>query len=133
MTVVTPLAPGEHPAGFPHGSGHPAMPGARQPPSGGTEAADGPDAPEETAGAASSGAASPGAAAPGAETIRRILAEGARSGRLTHVEEIPGRSGELGAWQDWVPAALAAAMGRAGIAAPWVQQADADGHARSKF
>ena len=61
MTVVTPLAPGEHPAGFPHGSGHPAVPGPR-------------------------------------EAIRRILAEGARSGRLTHVEEIPGRSGELGVW-----------------------------------
>jgi DEAD/DEAH box helicase domain-containing protein len=130
MTVVTPLAPGEHPAGFPPGSGHPAVPGARQARPGGTEAADGSDAPEETAGAASPGPASP-AAAPGAETIRRILAEGARSGRLTHVEEIPGRPGELGAWPDWVPAALAAAMGRAGITAPWVHQAAAAGHAHA--
>src|SRR5690242_11972271 len=131
MTVVTPLAPGEHPAGFPHGSGHPAVPGVRQALPGGTEAADGSDVSEETAGAARPVVASPGSAASGAETIRRILAEGARSGRLTHVEEIPGRSGELGAWPDWVPAALAAAMGRAGIAAPWVHQADAAGHAHA--
>ena len=94
MTVVTPLAPGEHPAGFPHGSGHPAVPGPR-------------------------------------EAIRRILAEGARSGRLTHVEEIPGRSGELGVWPDWVPPALAGAMSRAGITAPWVHQATAAGHAHA--
>jgi DEAD/DEAH box helicase domain-containing protein len=94
MTVVTPLAPGEHPAGFPHGSGHPAVPGTR-------------------------------------EAIRRILAEGARSGRLTHIEEIPGRSGELGVWPDWVPPALATAMNRAGITAPWVHQATAAGHAHA--
>ena len=94
MTVVTPLAPGEHPAGFPHGSGHPAVPGPR-------------------------------------EAIRRILAEGARSGRLTHIEEIPGRSGELGVWPDWVPPALATALNRAGITAPWVHQATAAGHAHA--
>ncbi|HEY7882456.1 MAG TPA: DEAD/DEAH box helicase [Streptosporangiaceae bacterium] len=94
MTVVTPLAPGEHPAGFPHGSGHPAVPGPR-------------------------------------EAIRRILAEGARSGRLTHVEEIPGRSGELGVWPDWVPPVLAGAMSRAGITVPWVHQATAAGHAHA--
>src|ERR1044071_1308625 len=70
MTVVTPLAPGEHPAGFPHRSGHAAVPAARPAPPGGTEAASGPDAPEATAGAASSGAESPRA-----EAIRRILAE----------------------------------------------------------
>jgi len=94
MTVVTPLAPGEHRAGFPHGSGHPDVPAPR-------------------------------------EAIRRILAEGARSGRLTHVEEIPGRPGELGVWPDWVPPALATALGRAGIAAPWVHQATAAGHAHA--
>ena len=121
MTVVTPLAPGEPAAGFPHGSGHPAVPGAGQAPPGGAEAADGADAPEAT----------PGALASGTETIRRILAEGARSGRLTHVEEIPGRSGELGVWPDWVPPPLAEAMGRAGITAPWVHQATAAGHAHA--
>ena len=65
------------------------------------------------------------------EAIRRILAEGARSGRLTHIEEIPGRSGELGVWPDWVPPALAGAMSRAGITAPWVHQATAAGHAHA--
>ena len=94
MTVVTPLPPGEHPAGIPPESGHPAVPRAR-------------------------------------EAIRRILTEGARTGRLTHVEEIPGRPGELGAWPDWVPAALTEAMGRAGITAPWVHQAAAAGHAHA--
>src|SRR5215470_7366220 len=96
MTVVTPLAAGERPAGFPHGSGHTADPGASS-----------------------------------TETIRRILAEGAQSGRLTHVEEIPGRPGELGAWPDWVPPALATALGRTGITAPWVHQATAAGHAHA--
>src|SRR5579862_7707104 len=119
MTVVTPLAPGEHAAGFPHGSGHSAVPGARPAPPGATEAAHGSDAQEAT----------PGTVVSGAETIRRILAEGARSGRLTHVEEIPGRPGELGVWPDWVPPALAGAMSRAGITAPWVHQATAAGHA----
>ena len=121
MTVVTPLAQGEHPAGFPHGSGHPAVPGAGHAPPGATEAAGGTDAPEAT----------PGNVVSGTETIRRILAEGARSGRLTHVEEIPGRPGELGAWPDWVPPALAGAMSRAGITAPWVHQATAAGHAHA--
>ena len=122
MTVVTPLAPGEHPAGFPHGSGHPAV----QAPPGARDAAGRADAPEATPKAAGDGAATTGA-----ETIRRILAEGARSGRLTHIEEIPGRSGELGVWPDWVPPALGGAMNRAGITAPWVHQATAAGHAHA--
>src|SRR6185436_17307448 len=117
MTAVTPLAPGEHPTGFPHDSGHPAVPASRQAPPGATEAT-----PE---------AAAVGAAASGAETIRRILAEGARSGRLTHVEEIPARAGELGVWPDWVPPALATALRLAGITAPWVHQATAAGHAHA--
>jgi len=126
MTVVTPLAPGEHPTGFPHDSGHPAVPGARQAPPGATEAAGRTDAPEATPEAAADGTATSGA-----ETIRRILAEGARSGRLTHVEEIPARAGELGVWPDWVPPALATALRLAGITAPWVHQATAAGHAHA--
>ena len=110
MTVLTPPAAGEHPAGFPHGSGRPAVPGA---------------------GAAASAAAASTAVASTTGAIQRILAEGARSGRLTHVEEIPGRPGELGAWPDWVPPVLATALGRAGVTAPWVHQATAAGHAHA--
>ena len=33
----------------------------------------------------------------------RILRRGARSGRLMHVEEIPGRPGEGVPWPGWVP------------------------------
>src|SRR5215475_12915813 len=115
MTVLTPPAAGEHPAGFPHGSGRPAVPGA------GAAA---------SAAAASTAVAST-AVASTTGAIQRILAEGARSGRLTHVEEIPGRPGELGAWPDWVPPVLATALGRAGVTAPWVHQATAAGHAHA--
>src|SRR5262245_18836141 len=108
MTVVTPL-----------------------PPPAATEAAGGTDALEATPDAAADRAATTATAAPGAETIRRILAEGARSGRLTHVEEIPARSGELGVWPDWVPPALATALSLAGITAPWLHQATAAGHAHA--
>src|ERR1700759_3402931 len=99
MTVVTPIPPAEQPAGFPHGSGNAAVPAARE--------ADG---------------------TTGTDVVRQILAEGTRTGRLTHLEEIPGRAGEPAEWPEWVPAPLTAALAGIGIAAPWRHQVTAADH-----
>src|SRR6516165_3905487 len=53
----------------------------------------------------------------------RILRRGARSGRLMHVEEIPGRPGEGVPWPDWVPAEITQALSQTGVARPWAHQA----------
>ena len=68
-----------------------------------------------------------GPPSPGAS---RILSQGARSGRLTHVELIPASEGRRADWPAWVPAELTAAFGQAGVQAPWVHQAVAADHAR---
>lgn len=61
----------------------------------------------------------------------RILERGARAGRLTHAERLPGRPGRRVPWPDWVPGELVAAFGRAGIPGPWEHQATAADHARA--
>ena len=68
-----------------------------------------------------------GRPSPGAS---RILSQGTRSGRLTHVELIPASEGRRADWPAWVPAELTAAFGHAGVQAPWVHQAVAADHAR---
>ena len=67
----------------------------------------------------------------GRETVpaARILRRGARSGRLMHVEEIPGRPGEGVAWPDWVPDEITQALSRAGVVRPWAHQAVMAEHA----
>src|SRR6516164_8804056 len=59
----------------------------------------------------------------------RILRRGARSGRLMHVEEIPGRPGEGVPWPDWVPAEITQALSETGVARPWAHQAAMAEHA----
>src|SRR6266568_4509102 len=61
----------------------------------------------------------------------RLLRQGWRSGRLTHVEHIPARAGRSADWPAWVPAELAAAFAAAGVPAPWTHQAAAAEHARA--
>jgi DEAD/DEAH box helicase domain-containing protein len=61
----------------------------------------------------------------------RLLRNGARSRRLTHVERIPARAGRTADWPAWVPAEVAAAFGAAGVPAPWAHQAAAADHARA--
>src|SRR5579862_6823648 len=61
----------------------------------------------------------------------RLLREGARDGRVTHIERIPGRAGQVTSWPQWVPPELREAFTSAGIAAPWVHQATAAEHARA--
>src|SRR5215469_403271 len=56
---------------------------------------------------------------------RRVLEYGAASGRLTHLERLPERSGRRVAWPGWVPADVMKAFALAGIAGPWAHQAAA--------
>src|SRR5262249_25120192 len=67
----------------------------------------------------------------GRETVpaARILRRGARSGRLMHVEEIPGRPGEGVPWPDWVPDEITQSLSRAGVVRPWAHQAAMAEHA----
>jgi len=59
----------------------------------------------------------------------RILAEGARSGSLTHLEHVPASPGRRVGWPDWAPPEVTAAFEAAGVPAPWAHQAAAAGHA----
>ena len=59
-----------------------------------------------------------------------LLEEGRRTGRLIHLEQIPGRTGIPAAWPEWVPAELTAAFGRWGVRTPWSHQVTAADHAR---
>ncbi len=63
--------------------------------------------------------------------VRRILELGAATGRLIHVERLPERAGRRVPWPEWMPAALIAAFGTAGIPEPWVHQAQAADLARA--
>jgi DEAD/DEAH box helicase domain-containing protein len=60
-----------------------------------------------------------------------VLRSGAQSGRLIHVEYIPGRAGERVPWPGWVPTDITAALGRLGVPAPWAHQAAMAEHARA--
>jgi DEAD/DEAH box helicase domain-containing protein len=60
-----------------------------------------------------------------------ILRRGARTGALTHVQEIPARRGRRAAWPPWVPPELAGALARSGAERPWAHQARAARLARS--
>jgi DEAD/DEAH box helicase domain-containing protein len=60
-----------------------------------------------------------------------ILREGARDGRVTHIEHIPARTGMPATWPDWVPAELRQGFARAGIITPWIHQAEIADHARA--
>ncbi len=60
-----------------------------------------------------------------ARGVRRILADGAASGRLIHVERLPERPGKRVPWPGWVPADVMKAFALAGVPGPWVHQAQA--------
>jgi DEAD/DEAH box helicase domain-containing protein len=67
----------------------------------------------------------------GGPPAERILLEGTRDGRVTHVERIPGRAGLPVPWPDWVPDELVSGFALSGISAPWAHQAAAAEHARA--
>ncbi|HEY3005322.1 MAG TPA: DEAD/DEAH box helicase [Kribbellaceae bacterium] len=56
------------------------------------------------------------------EVLRRLASVPGRDGRLTHVETLPARSGQTGAWPRWVPPELVAQLRERGIEAPWTHQ-----------
>jgi DEAD/DEAH box helicase domain-containing protein len=60
----------------------------------------------------------------GRDLLDRIVTGSNRS-RLTHVEEVPPRSGRPTTWPDWVPGLLVDRLAARGITAPWEHQAAA--------
>jgi DEAD/DEAH box helicase domain-containing protein len=59
----------------------------------------------------------------------RILTEGARSGKLTHLEHVPAYPGRRVAWPDWAPPEVTQAFEAAGVPGPWAHQAAVADHA----
>jgi DEAD/DEAH box helicase domain-containing protein len=59
----------------------------------------------------------------------RILGEGARSGKLTHLEHVPASSGRRVDWPGWAAPAVVKAFEAAGVPGPWAHQAAAADHA----
>jgi DEAD/DEAH box helicase domain-containing protein len=64
-----------------------------------------------------------------APAARRLLADGAAAGRLTHTELLPARPGIRVPWPDWVPGDVTAAFDQIGVPGPWAHQAAAANHA----
>jgi len=59
----------------------------------------------------------------------RILGEGARSGKLTHLEHVPASPGRRVGWPGWAPPEVTKAFEAAGVPGPWAHQAAAADHA----
>jgi DEAD/DEAH box helicase domain-containing protein len=59
----------------------------------------------------------------------QILAAGARSGQLTHLEHVPASPGRRVGWPDWAPPDVTKAFEAAGVPGPWAHQAAAADHA----
>ena len=59
----------------------------------------------------------------------RILTEGARSGKLTHLEHLPAAQGQRVGWPGWAPPEVTKAFEAAGVPGPWAHQAAAASHA----
>ncbi len=60
-----------------------------------------------------------------------LRTDGDRAGRLTHVREIPGRTGQCEPWPAWAAPELVAAWRARGIEEPWLHQVRAAELARS--
>ena len=60
-----------------------------------------------------------------------VLREGTQSGRLIHVEYIPGRDGQRVTWPRWAPAPVVTGFQQAGVPAPWAHQAEMASHAQA--
>jgi len=59
----------------------------------------------------------------------RILGEGARSGKLTHLEHVPASPGRRVGWPGWAAPEVTKALEAAGVPGPWAHQAAAADHA----
>jgi DEAD/DEAH box helicase domain-containing protein len=59
----------------------------------------------------------------------RILGDGARSGKLTHLEHVPASAGRRVDWPAWAAPEVVKAFEAAGVPGPWAHQAAAADHA----
>jgi len=59
----------------------------------------------------------------------RMLGDGARSGKLTHLEHVPASAGRRVDWPVWAAPEVVKAFEAAGVPAPWAHQAAAADHA----
>lgn len=59
------------------------------------------------------------------ELLDVLVAGGRRSGRLTHVEHLPARTGTQGDWPAWADPALVAGYRSMGVERPWLHQVEA--------
>jgi DEAD/DEAH box helicase domain-containing protein len=57
--------------------------------------------------------------------LDRLLADGRRDGRLTHLRELPQRAGRTAPWPEWADPALVAGYQVLGVDQPWQHQAEA--------
>lgn len=57
--------------------------------------------------------------------LDRLLADGLRDGRLTHLRELPQREGRTAPWPQWADPAVVAGYQQLGVREPWQHQADA--------
>ncbi len=105
MTALTPLLPGSPPAG-------PGRQGPGQ-------------------AAAALATAAPAIEFAHASPADIVLRQGAQTGRLIHVEYIPGREGQPVPWPGWVPSPVREGFSRAGVPAPWAHQITMAGLARA--
>ncbi|WP_265520327.1 DEAD/DEAH box helicase [Oerskovia flava] len=64
-------------------------------------------------------------ARPSAELLDVLLAGGRRADRLTHVRELPARTGTHGDWPAWADSTLVAGYRALGVERPWAHQVEA--------
>ena len=64
-------------------------------------------------------------ARPTGDVLRRLLDEPRNRDRITHVENVPSRTGRTADWPTWAPQLLVDRLRHAGISRPWEHQARA--------
>jgi DEAD/DEAH box helicase domain-containing protein len=62
---------------------------------------------------------------PTGEVLRRLLDEPRNRDRITHVENVPARTGRTASWPSWTPSLLLDRLRHQGISQPWEHQAHA--------
>ncbi|HZC26487.1 MAG TPA: DEAD/DEAH box helicase, partial [Actinopolymorphaceae bacterium] len=62
---------------------------------------------------------------PTGDVLRRLLDEPRNRDRITHVENVPSRTGRTADWPSWAPQLLVDRLRHAGISRPWEHQAKA--------
>jgi DEAD/DEAH box helicase domain-containing protein len=67
---------------------------------------------------------------PAAALLERLLRDPTRRDRITHVEQVPARSGRPVDWPVWVPQLLVGRLALQGVTRPWEHQATAADLAR---